>query len=54
MEYIAHQVDYFVEVGPGKVLSGFIRKKARRQLLGNVEDLRSLNRTLEKLKEVSL
>jgi [acyl-carrier-protein] S-malonyltransferase len=54
VEYIAHQVDYFVEVGPGKVLSGFIRKKARRQLLGNVEDLRSLNRTLEKLKEVSL
>ena len=53
VEYIANRVDYFVEVGPGKILSGFIRKKARRQLLGNVEDLSSLNRTLEKLKEVS-
>jgi len=52
VEYMAGQVDYFVEVGPGKVLSGFIKKKARRQLLGNVEDVASLTRTLDRVKEV--
>lgn len=51
VEYIAGKVDYFIEVGPGKVLSGFIKKKARSKLLGNVEDAASLTRLLSKVKE---
>jgi [acyl-carrier-protein] S-malonyltransferase len=51
LEYMAGRVDYFVEVGPGKVLSGFVKKTARRQLLGNVEDMASLQRTVARVKE---
>jgi len=50
--YISGRVDYFVEVGPGKVLSALIKKQSKKQMLGNVEDVRSLNKFLEKRKEV--
>ena len=49
--YMAKQVDYFVEVGPGKVLSALIKKQARKQVLGNVEDVSSLNKLLARWKE---
>jgi len=45
-------VDTFVEVGPGKVLTGFIRKIDRSYKPQNVEDLASLEKTLAYLKEV--
>lgn len=51
--FMADKVDCFLEVGPGKVLSGLIRKTARNKLLGNVEDTASLKRILAQLKEAA-
>ena len=42
-------VDTFVEFGPGKVLSGFIKKINRNMTILNVEDMKSLNNTIEVL-----
>ncbi len=44
-------VDTFVEVGPGKALSGFVKKISKDVLVYNVEDMASLNATLEGLKK---
>ncbi len=40
-------IDTFVEVGPGKVLSGLIKRIEPSAKLFNVEDMESLNRTVE-------
>ena len=45
-------VDCFVEVGPGKVLSGFNKKIAKELTSLNVEDNASLEKTLAYFKEV--
>lgn len=42
-------VDTFVELGPGKVLSGFVKKIDRSLTVCNVEDMKSLEKTLEVL-----
>lgn len=47
---IADGVDTFVEVGPGKALSGFIKKIDKEVAVYNVEDIQSLEKTLEALK----
>lgn len=44
-------VTIFIEVGPGKVLSGLVRKTVREVNIFNVEDDISLANTLAKLKE---
>jgi [acyl-carrier-protein] S-malonyltransferase len=44
--------DIFVEVGPGKVLTGFTKKIARDAVTLNVEDDASLQKTLDYFKEV--
>ena len=44
-------VDTFVEIGPGKVLSGFVRKVDRKLAVFNVEDIKSLEKTVERLKD---
>lgn len=46
---IADGVDTFVEVGPGKALSGFLKKIDKEVRVFNVEDMASLNKTLEGL-----
>lgn len=43
-------IDTFVEVGPGKVLSGLIKRIEPSARILNVEDMESLNKTLETLK----
>lgn len=48
---IADGVDTFVEVGPGKALSGFVKKIDKDVNIYNVEDMASLEKTLEGLKE---
>lgn len=48
---IADGVDTFVEVGPGKALSGFIKKVSRDVKVFNVEDMASLEKTLAGLSE---
>lgn len=44
-------VDTFVEIGPGKVLSGFVKKIDRKLTIVNVEDMASLNKAVELLKK---
>ena len=44
---IAKGIETFVEIGPGRVLSGLMRKIDRKKLAVNIEDPDSLNKTLE-------
>lgn len=37
----------FIEIGPGKVLSGFIKKNDKSAKVAHVEDVRSLSTLLE-------
>jgi len=46
---ITDGVDTFIEAGPGKALSGFVRKIDKNVNIYNVEDMKSLNKTLEGL-----
>jgi len=48
----ARGVEHYVEVGPGRVLVGLIKKIVSGGQLYNVEDLGSLEKTLDNLKEV--
>ena len=45
-------VDTFIEVGPGKTLCGFNRRIDRNLSSCNVENIESLNQTLEQLKKL--
>lgn len=42
-------VDTFIEVGPGKALKGFVKKIDRKLTVYNVEDIESLNKTIEEI-----
>ncbi|MDA8240965.1 MAG: ACP S-malonyltransferase [Nitrospiraceae bacterium] len=46
-------IDTFVEVGPGKVLSGLIKRIEPSARILNVEDMESLNKTLQELQGAS-
>jgi len=45
-------VDTFIEIGPGKVLSGFVKRIDGNMIISNVEDIKSLEKTLEVLGRV--
>ncbi len=47
-------IDTFVEVGPGRVLSGLIKRIDPQAKTNNVEDLNSFNRTIEALNHQEL
>lgn len=48
---LADGVDTFIEIGPGKTLSGFVKKITREAKVFNVEDMASLEKTLSGLGE---
>jgi [acyl-carrier-protein] S-malonyltransferase len=50
---IAQGATHFIEVGPGKVLSGLMRQIDRAQTALQVEDSASLEKTLAKLAEAT-
>lgn len=50
---LAEGVTTFVEVGPGRVLLGLVRKAARSAVLLNIEDCKSLDATLTALRSTS-
>lgn len=45
-------VDTFIELGPGKALTGFVKRTLKGVNILNVEDLSSLDKTMNKLHEI--
>ncbi|MEN6327410.1 MAG: ACP S-malonyltransferase [Syntrophomonas sp.] len=52
VRYMMEKVDYFIEIGPGSTLSGLIKKIDRNRVLGQVENLQSLTKMLEKVESL--
>lgn len=48
---ISEGVDTFIEIGPGKALSGFVKRTAKGVTILNVEDQKTLEKTISKWKE---
>lgn len=49
VRYMLDEVDYIIEIGPGSSLSGLIKRIDRNAMLGNVEDMKSLQKIKEKV-----
>jgi len=53
IKMIKDGVDTIIEIGPGRVLGGFAKRVDRNLKIGNVEDIKSLEKTLKLLGEAS-
>jgi len=51
---ISDGVDTFVEIGPGKTLSGFVRKIDKGMNIFNVEDMDSLNKCISGMQQKTI
>ena len=51
---IAQGVETFIEIGPGRVLSGLLKKIDRSKRVHNIEDPDSLNKTLQQLEAIEV
>lgn len=47
---LEYGVDTFIELGPGKTLSGFVKKVDRKANVFNIEDIKSLEKVVEALR----
>lgn len=47
-------VDVFIEVGPNNILSGLVRRITKEAVVLNVEDTKTLDKTILKIKEIAL
>lgn len=47
-------VDTFIEIGPGRTLSGFVKKVDRKLNVMNVEDMKSLEKTISNLQNENM
>lgn len=47
------KIDTYIEIGPGKALSGFVRKENKDAKIMQVSNLETLNKTVEEIKNVS-
>ncbi|MDD2619164.1 MAG: ACP S-malonyltransferase [Syntrophomonadaceae bacterium] len=52
VRYMMAKVDYFIEIGPGSTLSGLIKKIDRNRILGQAENIKSLEKILEKVESL--
>ena len=52
IRYMMEKADYFIELGPGSTLSGLIKKIDKNRVLGWVNDLKTLEKTIEKVRSL--
>lgn len=52
IRYMAEAVDYFIEIGPGTTLSGLIKRIVPGRLLGNVQDIKSLQKIVREVESI--
>ncbi|MBO8158273.1 ACP S-malonyltransferase [Thermosyntropha sp.] len=52
IRYMLNEVDYLVEIGPGTVLSGLIKRIDKKRLLGNVEDVKSFDKLMKEAEKL--
>lgn len=52
VRHMLGKVDYLAEIGPGNVLSGLIKRIDKTRLLGNVQDIKSLEALLKEVEKI--
>lgn len=54
IRYMAEKVDCFIEIGPGTTLSGLIKRIVPGRLLGNVQDMKSLQKIIREVESICM